>query len=626
MAQALRPLFVTVTWGAGGTTSGRSLELAEICQRQLGLTTCLHLTCTNMSRKVIDETLDAAKELGIRNILALRGDPPREDEYRIDDQDYEGSEDFVWAVDLVRHIRKEYGDYFCIGVAGYPEGHSDESHPAEQDPRHDMPYLVEKVQPGADFIMTQLFYDQDAYFTYEKLVHEWDGGVLKDIPIIPGLMPVQSHNVLKRITNLSHATIPPDILEKFERVKGDDEAVKRVGVEVLSSIVNRVKQTPSNQRRGFHFYTLNLERAVSDILERCNLIPPVTPDIELSSAIDDSDTALTNGTSDNHPHRQPNQRLSLANSQITTDSRSSSTLEPISRATNLAISHGVGSLGREATWDDYPNGRFGNARSPAFGEIDGYGTSLHASPRAARSKWGTPTTLADIGRLFTRHLKGELDQVPWSEGTLSDETRVIERQLCRLIEERGWWSVASQPAVDGVKSSDRVFGWGPDGGFVFQKAFVEFWIPAKDWTDVLRPHLRKPEITSQVSWYASRNPQHDTAESRRGAAVNGVAARGKIEPGDGGFESSSEMQEVNSVTWGSFPGKEIVTPTIIEEISFRAWAEEAFGIWREWAMCYAAGSESRELIMRCAEEMCLVNVIGHRFRESEALWEILLSA
>ena len=143
MAHSLRPLFVNVTWGAGGSTSTKSLALADMTQRQLGLTTCLHLTCTNMSRKLIDETLEQAKALGIRNILALRGDPPRSDEYRSNELENNDEDDsnreFTWAVDLVRYIRKEYGHYFCIGVAAYPEGHSDQSHPEHQHATYDMP-------------------------------------------------------------------------------------------------------------------------------------------------------------------------------------------------------------------------------------------------------------------------------------------------------------------------------------------------------------------------------------------------------------------------------------------------------------------------------------------------------
>ena len=185
----------------------------------------------------MDDALERAKALGVRNILALRGDPPRSDEYRDpskagSDED-DSNKDFTWAVDLVRYIRKEYGDYFCIGVAGYPEGHSDQSHPEHQSVKHDLSYLVEKVEAGVDFIMTQLFYDVEAYLDYENTLREHKSGVLKTIPIVPGLMPVQSYQILRRTTKLSHAKLPTDILKRMEAVKGDDDAVKRVGLSLI---------------------------------------------------------------------------------------------------------------------------------------------------------------------------------------------------------------------------------------------------------------------------------------------------------------------------------------------------------------------------------------------------------
>ena len=525
MSRGLRPLFVTVTWGASGSTSARSLELAEICQRQLGLTTCLHLTCTNMTQRVVDDALEAAKEIGIRNILALRGDPPRAREYRSDEEEEEGGQEFVWAADLVQYIRKKHGDYFCVGVAGYPEGHADESYPTEQSPQHDMAYLVTKVQAGADFIMTQLFYDAQYCLDYEKLVRNYGNGVLGDIPIIPGLMPIQNYQILKRTTKLSHSKLPPEILRRLDPVKADDEEVKRVGVEIVSEIVEVIKGVKATGPRGFHFYTLNLEKAVSFILERCHLIPPITPADRSndSSAVDDSDAPLTNGESQpiKISARRPSRRPSSPHNHVIPVSGSASSTstfppEEPSRATTLAISHGVGSLGREATWDDYPNGRFGDARSPAFGEIDGYGPSLHLSPAAARAKWGSPTSRTDIGDLFKRHLMGDLDQLPWSEGGLNEETQVIKSELRRLIEGRGWWSVASQPAVDGVASDHAIFGWGPKGGFVFQKAFVEFFIPAQDWKTKLRPRLTSADVTPEVSWYAARCPSWRGRTARSG--------------------------------------------------------------------------------------------------------------
>ena len=616
MSLALRPLFVTVTWGAGGSTSAKSLELAEICQRQLGLTTCLHLTCTNMNKKLIDEALEEAKAMGIRNILALRGDPPREEEYRLEEEAINTESEFVWAVDLVRYIRKTYGDYFCIGVAGYPEGHSDESHPIDQDPRKDMPYLVEKVQAGGDFIMTQLFYHQDFYLQYEELVRHWDGGVLADIPIIPGLMPIQNYQILKRTSKLSHAKLPADILNRLEGVKGDDEEVKMVGVDIISEIVEGIKRVKCNGPRGFHFYTLNLEKAVGFILERCHLIAPITPMANgESEAIPDIHATITNG---DHPKKLTNgaqPRPSSPHNHVNTDSplnpyslssNVTASTEDSCRATTLAITQGIGSLGREATWDDYPNGRFGDARSPAFGEIDGYGLSLHLSPSAARAKWGFPTSRKDISALFQKHVVGDLDQLPWSESGLNEETAVIRNELCQLIQDKGWWSIASQPAVDGLPSSDRIFGWGPQRGFVFQKAFVEFFIPASDWHNILRPHLESSSIAPEVSWYASNCPS-PTCRS--------------VE-----LESSESPSAVNAVTWGVFSGKEIVTPTIIEEVSFRAWCEEAFDIWKEWERCYPLGGATNRLLGEQRKEVWLVNVICHGYREPGRLWEILLGA
>lgn len=482
MSQALRPLFVTVTWGAGGSTAAKSLELAEICQRQLGLTTCLHLTCTNMNRSLVDEALEQAKVLGIRNILALRGDAPRSEEYRDDSQspDEDSNKDFTWAVDLVRYIRKQYGDYFCIGVAAYPEGHSDESNPINQSPEFDLSYLVEKTKAGANFLMTQLFFDVNAYDNFEKMLREHESGVFKDIPIVPGLLPIQGYSILRRVTKLSHARVPDNILSRLDAVKGDDELVKKVGVEVLSEIVDHIKKRPGVGPRGFHFYTLNLEKAVSHILEDCHLIPPLPAEDEDEAIVIDSDTPSFAISPPDGSMTKSRRRLSSINSSphnriiVSKPSRSShASFEaaedeagvpkaPINtRANTLAISEGEGALGREATWDDYPNGRWGDARSPAFGEIDGYGPTLHVSNVQALKLWGHPETKEDINSIFQRHIQGQIAAIPWSEQGLSPETSTIKPELMAL-NAKGWWTVASQPAVNGVKSTDPVFGWGPN--------------------------------------------------------------------------------------------------------------------------------------------------------------------
>lgn len=658
---------MTVTWGAGGSTAAKSLELAEICQRQLGLTTCMHLTCTNMSRALLDEALHEAKALGIRNILALRGDPPRSREYGIDDQE-DSNKDFEWAIDLVHYIRKIHGAYFCIGVAGYPEGHADDSHPEHQSVERDLPYLVEKVKAGADFIMTQLTYDIEAYTRYEQILRSHPSGTFTAIPIIPGLMPIQSYQIVKRITNLSHSSLPAETFSRIEAVKSDDEAVKRVGVDILSELVEGIKRLPqpSSTPRGLHLYTLNLEKSVAFILERCNLIPPSTQPTSPSTSDSESESAIgsaqnggpqiANGLGEKPRPRFSRRRASSFNSQphnrlivdgVTFRENRSRSRQPkgaqspqssethqapsesagipagsSNPSNTLLISEGQGSLGREATWDDYPNGRWGPSSSPAFGEIDGYGPSLKVGPVGARRLWGHPRSVSDLTRLFKKHVEGELACVPWSDeadftggGALRAETETIRNELLALIQGRGFWTLASQPAVNGIRSDDKVFGWGPPGeGFVFQKAFVEFFVPRQTWEEEVRPALQK-HGDDEISWLktdsagffeSSALPTENLVDSTTSKPTAGATG-------------------VNAVTWGVFRGKEIVTPTIIEEQSFRAWGEEAYGVWEEWRRVFPRGSEQEKFLECCKGDSVLVNVVGQQYvgRQGARLWEIL---
>ncbi|KAK5993244.1 Methylenetetrahydrofolate reductase 2 [Cladobotryum mycophilum] len=612
MERALRPLFVNVTWGAGGSTAEKSMELAEFCQRELGLTTCLHLTCTNMSQEAVDKALEDARALGIRNILALRGIHLTN-----------ASEEFNWAIDLVKYIRKKYGSYFCIGVAAYPEGHASGSHPEEQSLEHDLPYLVDKVQAGADFIMTQLFFDIEAYDKFETTLREHPSGVFKTIPILPGLMPIQSFAMIKRTTKLSHARMPEDLTSRLNAAKGDDEKVKLVGVDILSELVEQVREVKSRTPgpKGFHFYTLNLEKAVSFILERTKLIPDAPEDEE---AVSDEPLPVPLLQVNGHvarrksSHSRTGRRLSSVGSdphnRVIVGGRSAThpeweatsqeagiPAESInSRMNTLAISEGEGALGREATWDDFPNGRFGDARSPAYGEIDGYGVSIHMSVPQAVSLWGYPKARSDINDIFIRHIKGELSAIPWSEEELMAESSIIKPKLLEL-NTKGWWTVASQPAVNGAPSTHATFGWGPQSGFVFQKAFVELFISSSEWR-VLLEKLSSPEVRDSICFFAG-NAKGDFITS----------------------DDDDAKTSTNAVTWGVFPGKEIVTPTIIEEVSFRAWNEEAFDIWSEWSKVYSKDSEAHKFLHNVKDDCWLVNIIHHDFVDQDALWNLLLS-
>ena len=203
------------------------------------------------------------------------------------------------------------------------------------------------------------------------------------------------------------------------------------------------------------------------------------------------------------------------------------------------------------SWDEYPNGRYGDARSPAYGDLDGWGVSLKLSPSEALQRWGAPVDYADISQIFARYLQGTLAVIPWSDEPLRSETNAILHQLVDLCVKKNWWTVGSQPAVDGVPSEDEIYGFGPEGGYVYQKAFVEFF---GDYEDVLDIQRRAAEVEQtsgkrKVTFYAAK----EDTESSQALITN-------MQKGD-----------ANAVTWGIFPGKEIVTTTLIEEMSFTAW-------------------------------------------------------
>lgn len=218
-----------------------------------GLETILHMTCCNQTKDDITGHLQKAKRLGLKNIMALRGDPAGEEW----EEEVHG---FNYAVDLVKHIRNEFDDYFDICVAGYPKGHP-EAESYEADLRH----LKEKVYAGADFIITQLFFRPE---TFLKFMRDCQAiGIT--CPIIPGIFPIQGYHSLRQLVKLSKLEVPQEIKDVIEPIKDNDAAIRNYGVELAVSMCRELLD--SGMVHGLHFYTLNREVATTEVLKRLGI-------------------------------------------------------------------------------------------------------------------------------------------------------------------------------------------------------------------------------------------------------------------------------------------------------------------------------------------------------------------
>ncbi len=238
-----RPSFVSVTYGAGGSTRDRTLELVARIQNELDLTTMAHLTCVGSTRDEIRQTLQRLHDSGIRNVLALRGDPPKGAD------SFEATEGgFSVATELVAFIQ-ELDLGFCVGAACYPEGHV-ESDDLEQDLSH----LVEKVDAGADFLVSQLFFDNADYRAFVSRARS--AGIT--IPIVPGLMPVTNAAQVERFTKMCGSRIPQELYRRLRIVESDPAAVVATGVQWA---VDQGRELLEMGAPGLHFYTLNRSSA-----------------------------------------------------------------------------------------------------------------------------------------------------------------------------------------------------------------------------------------------------------------------------------------------------------------------------------------------------------------------------
>jgi methylenetetrahydrofolate reductase (NADPH) len=250
---AAHPDFCSVTYGAGGSTREKTLQIVDAVQRQHGLPALAHLTCVNHTRAEVGKLLETVRGLDCRNILALRGDSPGGGEFQATPGGFE------FSAELVRFIR-EHGD-FSVGVAGFPEGHV-----ACRAGKHaDWQHLKEKVDAGADFVVTQLFFDNADYFEFRDHVA---GKLGVRVPLVPGVISILSATQITKFTQLCGAKMPLALRSKLDALGTDDEAAMQFGIEYATRQCEELLRAGAP---GLHFYTLNKAPATVQVLKNLGL-------------------------------------------------------------------------------------------------------------------------------------------------------------------------------------------------------------------------------------------------------------------------------------------------------------------------------------------------------------------
>ncbi|CAF1376616.1 unnamed protein product [Rotaria sordida] len=552
------PLFCDITWHTAGDPAGTketsTMMIANTMLNYCNIDTMLHITCYGAKKATMIEYLSKAKDFGIRNLLALRGDPPVGEKWNPE------KTDFRYASDLVKFVREHFGDYFVICVAGYPKGHPDSKSYEE-----DLGYLKEKVDCGADFIITQLFFQAE---TFLKFVSDCRA-VGITCPIIPGIFPIQAYASFKNIVCLTKLDVPDEITAYMESIKDNDEAIRNFGVQTCVDLCKALLN--SDKVHGLHFYTLNREYATTEILK------------QLGFGFDDPPLRAL-------PWKKTSKNYV----------RSKEDVRPIFWSTRPKSY-----IHRTSNWNEFPNGRWGISSAPSFGVLTDYHLfymKIDATRDELLDEWGHELTCEqDVWKMFACYIRGEKNgsdkivrHFPWKDEEISLETHLIHNELIEY-NRKGILTINSQPAVNGKPSTDSIFGWGERNGYIYQKAYLEFFTSANN-----IPALRA------------------VLKNFPGVNYHFVNKSGDVN------ETNTDHEQPIALTWGVFAGREIIQPTVVDTVSFMIWKDEAFSLWMErWGKLYEPGSSSYSIIEQISNTYFLVNLVDNDYPQGSCLWAVL---
>jgi len=255
----LKPDFVSVTYGAGGSTRTKTDEWVRKIQNQFRLTSMAHLTCVGSAKEHIKYILEEHKSHNIKNIMALRGDPPKDKELFVPEKD-----GFRYASELISFIKNQFSKDFSVGAACYPE-----KHPEAKTLVEDIEHLKIKVKSGADFLVSQLFFDNEKFFRFRDLLIK--KGI--EVPVIAGIMPITAYKQIERFTQMTQCYIPEDLQNKMYRYQNDEKELLKISLEYS---VKQCEELLRNQVDGIHFYTLNQSNATFLLLSELYKIFHIT--------------------------------------------------------------------------------------------------------------------------------------------------------------------------------------------------------------------------------------------------------------------------------------------------------------------------------------------------------------
>lgn len=580
LATQTEPLFLEISGGEIGSFESLSsvtppswsiaITLAIYAQKYSGIPSSVRITVSpsKTTQDGLARFLDQARSGGVRNVIIERGPYNGHTCKTILNQ--EGVDCIHHVADAVRFVKDRHGDFFCIGVAAYPSGFG-EYGSAEED----LIRLKDKEIAGADFVVAQHVLEAEHFFNLRRTAE--DAGIT--IPIIPSVLPWHGRENFMQVNEYCGIPIPSKLSsDLLEAVTSSPSELALIGLR-HNVLLCRDLLTGGSGARIIHLMSMNSEAAIHALLRELGLTGP-----EAAS------------------------RRKLPWRQSADISRSQEEMRPIFWANRPAAY-----VERTSHWTEFPSGRW---KAPAWGDVStsaqiadklisttpsaitssSVSVSSHSppvsefgTPEQRRAMWGAnPSNEKNVWQIFAGYMRGTVSRLPWCGQEMLPETSTISGPLERL-NGLGFLTINSQPPCNAAKSDDPTFGWGGPGGMVFQKAYVEFFCSKSHLAALMEAVERtKSESKNQLS-YTAINASGLTYSSRR-------------------------LDCAMTLTWGVFPDREILQPTIVDHSSFKAWKTEAFSLWlQEWAVIYDEDSEAFDLLHSIHDEYFLVNVVDNDF-------------